>query len=534
MSWREHSVSALLALGGAGLFSLCFGRQPSVWLPWVALVPLTVLLGRRRGMLWGALHAVAMWLGSMYWITATLQSYGGLPPALAWTAQGLLALYLGFDQVVFVYFGRRIWRRGGLAPLWALPALWVILEWLRGVAFGRFPWNLAAYAWIDVAGALPLAAWIGAFGVSFLLVFVNVSIALAWNRRRWDIAAAGVLTALTLLILAGRFSHGEDHVIPSAPLRGDATAGREVRVIQPDTPIVNTWEESWDNYGRLIAMSEAECQRPSEQGIVAPEARKRNMDAPEARRRNTLLVWPESAAWPHSYGSSERLRADVARLAARGCDVLLSSQVNDGEKVFNSALMVSSAGPAGSYSKRKLVPWGEYIPLKNVLPFMGKVARAAGDFTPGSGLGLLPWNDERLAPAICYEVIFGGAMAEQVRAGATLLVTITNDAWYGDTWAPYQHFRAARFRAAENRRPLIRAALTGISGLIDRRGQVTGRLGVGERGVLRGRLAGSRDLSPYSRAPWLVPVVSALLAAFGVARSWVVAPGHPRSAHRCR
>ena len=163
--------------------------------------------------------------------------------------------------------------------------------------------------------------------------------------------------------------------------------------------------------------------------------------------------------------------------------------------------MVSAEGPVGSYAKRKLVPWGEYIPLKDVLPFMGKVARAAGDFTPGSDLGLMPWGDERLAPAICYEVIFGSAVAEQVRAGATLLVTITNDAWYGDTWAPFQHFRAARFRAAENRRPLIRAALTGISGLIDRRGHVTGRLGVGERGVLRGRIAGSQDLSPYSREP---------------------------------
>ncbi len=497
MARREHAVSALLALGGAGLWSLCFGRQPAVWLPWVAMVPLMLLLGRRKAVLWGVVYAVAMWLGSMYWIDATLASFGGLTPALAWTAQGLLALYLGFDQVVFVYFGRRIWRRGGLAPLWALPALWVTLEWLRGVAFGRFPWNLAAYAWVDVDGALPLAAWVGAFGVSFLLVFANVSVALAWSRRRWDVAVAGVLTALTVLILAGRFSHGEDR----------RAAGREVRVIQPDTPIVTTWEDSWDNYHRLIAMSEAEC------GQVSPPD-------PGAGGRRMLLVWPESAAWPHSYDTSERLRKDLARLTGRGCDVLLSSQTKAGDGILNSALMVSAGGPAGSYSKRKLVPWGEYVPLKDVLPFMGRVARAAGDFTPGTSLGLLPWNDERLAPAICYEVIFGGNVAEQVRAGATLLVTITNDAWYGDTWAPFQHFRAARFRAAENRRPLIRAALTGISGLIDRRGRVTGRIGVGERGVLRARLAGSRDLSPYSRAPWLAPLASALLALAGMARGW--------------
>ncbi len=506
MTWREHSASALLALGGAVLFSLCFGRQPSVWLPWVALVPLVLLMGRRKAVLWGIVFALALWLGSMYWIAATLESYGGLPRPLAWLAQGLLAVYLGFDQVVFVFLGRRIWRRGGLTPLWALPALWVTIEWLRGVAFGRFPWNLAAYAWIDVSGALPLAAWVGAFGVSFLLVFANVSLAMAWRQRRWETAVAGVLATLALLVVAGRFSHGE----PPPGARVSDSRRQEVRVIQPNTTIVTTWEASWDNYNQLIAMSDAEC-------IPGVPLR---ANAPGVRRSGRrLLVWPESAAWPHSYHTSERLRQDVGRLVDRGCDVLLGSQTDDGEKALNSSLMVSTGGPVGTYSKRKLVPWGEYIPLKDVLPFMGKVARAAGDFTPGTSLGLMPWGEERLAPAICYEVIFGGAMAEQVRAGASLLVTITNDAWYGDTWAPHQHFRAARFRAAENRRPLIRAALTGISGLIDRRGNVTERLGVGERGVLRGRLTGASDLSPYSRAPWLVPVVCALLAACGLVLS---------------
>ncbi len=491
--WRDSAVSALLALGGALLWSLCFGRRPCLWLPWVALVPLVLLLERRRAVLWGAAYAVALWLVSMSWIAGTLVSYGGLSSGLALVTQGLLALYLGFDQVVFVALGRVVWRRGGLACLWGLPALWVTLEWLRGAAFGRFPWNLAAYAWVQVPGALPLAAWIGAFGVSFLVVFANVCVALAWRRRRWEPAAAGVLAALLLLVLAGRFSHGE----PLGP-----GAGGDVRVIQPDSPIVTTWEESWENYRRLIAMSETECPQP----------------LPGGERR--LLVWPESAAWPHSYPTSERLRDDVARLAGRGCDVLLGSQIDDGPKAYNSALLVSAGGPLGSYSKRRLVPWGEYVPLRDVLPFLGKVARNAGDFTPGTSLGLLEWGTERLAPAICYEVIFPGAVAEQVRAGASILVTLTNDAWYGDTWAPHQHFRAARFRAAENRRPLVRAALTGVSGLIDRRGQVTGRLGVGEKGVLRARLAGSTELAPFSRAPWLVPAASALLAVVAVVWSW--------------
>ena len=492
----QFAVSFLLAVGGGLLWSLCFGREPSRWLPWFALAPLILLLGRPRVALWGAVYAFALWMGSMYWVVGTLETFGGLSPGLAWVAQVLMVMYLGIDQVVFVLLGRRIWRRGGTMPFWALPALWVSLEWLRGAVFGRFPWNLAAYAWVDMPGALPLAAWVGSFGVSFLLVFVNVGLAESWRHRRYEPAFVAVLTALTLLAMAGRFSFSDEPVTS----RG---GGHEVRVIQPNSTIVNTWEESWENYGRLISMSEAECAEVSRPG----------------ERR--LLVWPESAAWPHSYATSERLRRDIGKLGDLGCDVLLGSQVNDGDDAYNSTLMVApGAGPVGSYSKRKLVPWGEYVPLAKVLPFMGKIARNAGNFTPGNEVGLLPWGEERIAMAICYEVIFPVAVAEQVRAGASILATVTNDAWYGDTTAPHQHFRAARFRAAENRRPMVRAALTGVSGLIDRRGRVTSSLGVGEQGVLRARITGSKDSSPFSRTPWLVSVVCAVLTVLAIAQSW--------------
>ncbi|MEM7583875.1 MAG: apolipoprotein N-acyltransferase [Acidobacteriota bacterium] len=499
-SWRELAASASLAIGGAVLWSLCFTDRPSMWLPWVALAPLFLLLGRRHVVIWGALYAILLWLTSMSWIAGTLGSFGGLSSTLALVTQWLLALYLGFDQVVFVLLGSVIWRRSRagswLHTLWAIPALWVAIEWLRGVAFGRFPWNLAAYAWVDVPGALPLAAWIGSFGVSFWVALVNVGIAESCRRRRWEPAVVSVLAAMTLLVLAGRFSHGSDRA------HARRSAATDVRIIQPNNPIVHTWEASWEGYLRLIEMSEAEC------------------SAPRLPSDRLLLVWPESAAWPHSHDTSPRLREDVARLAEQGCDVLLGSQINEGDKAFNSALLVTNEGPVAQYSKRKLVPWGEYVPLAEVLPFLGQVARNAGSFTPGTELGLMPVGDERLGLAICYEVIFPALLAEQVAAGASVLVNTTNDAWYGDTWAPHQHFRAARFRAAENRRPLIRAALTGISGLIDRRGSVDAVLGVNERGVLSARVTGSDELTPYTRLPWLVPTACALLAALALAICW--------------
>jgi apolipoprotein N-acyltransferase len=124
-----------------------------------------------------------------------------------------------------------------------------------------------------------------------------------------------------------------------------------------------------------------------------------------------------------------------------------------------------------------------------------------------------------LGAAICFEVAFPGEVAELVRSGATVLVTVTNDAWYGDTAAPWQHFRAAQWRAAETRRPLLRAAITGVSGVIAPDGSVREILGVGETGILRARIAGRSDLSPFARAPWAPPAGAALLAAAGLARA---------------
>jgi len=417
-----------------------------------------------------------------------------VPPLVSWMLLVPMCGFLGLFHGLFTALGRPLWQCGGVAAWLGLPALWVVTEWLRSfpVGFFGFPWNLAAYAWVEVPGALPLAAWVGAYGVAYPLLVSNVGLALAWGRRRWEPAVVALLAALLLLAVAGRFSRGEEPATERA---------QEVRILQPNQSLeLRDHAAIQANYRRLIEISEAEC-----------------------RGRPMLLIWPESAAWPFDWERSPQLRHDLGRLATRGCAVVFNtptaepSTSGEGMEYFNSALLVTAGGPAGRYDKRQLVPWGEYVPLGTILPFVRHLARHAAEFNAGSGVALLSWDDERLGMAICYEVIFPEAVAEQVRAGATLLVAISNDAWYGDTPAPRQLFRAARFRAAENRRPLLRAALTGISGVIDRHGAVEEQLEVGNVGVLRARVAGSDELSPYTRAPWLVPLGSALLAAFAIA-----------------
>jgi apolipoprotein N-acyltransferase len=228
------------------------------------------------------------------------------------------------------------------------------------------------------------------------------------------------------------------------------------------------------------------------------------------------LIWPESAAWPYSYSRDERLRRDLADLTAEGCPVLVNTSMAGEGGIFNSLLLVDDRGISGRYDKRHLVPYGEYVPMAGWLPFLQKIARNAGAFLAGARAGLVDWGGQRLAPAICFEITFPSEVAEQVRRGGTVLVTVTNDAWYGDSWAPWQHYRAARFRAAENRRFLLRAAITGVSAVVGPDGAVMQQLGVGAAGILPAEIPGRAELSPFTRAPWMAPAVCLVVAAFAI------------------
>ena len=355
----------------------------------MALAPLVLLLaapGRRRWTaLLGFVHGLAAWLAAIPWIVPTLRTFGQMPTALAVVCLCLLAGYLALFHAAFAVLGRALWRAGAagagllLLPLLGLPALWVALEWLRSVLFGGFPWNLAAYAWVDLPGALPVAAWIGAYGVGFLLVFANTGMALAVVRRRAGRSllpplAVGLLVPLLVLAMGARWGSGES--VLRHGLWGSLPAvaghpGDPVRLLQPD--IRNAVEPDWTtiraNYDEVLAMSRGACDPGS------------------------LLVWPESAAWPYSFVEDAGFRRDVTQLAAAGgCTVLFNSVMPTPGGYHNSAFVVAPDGAVARYDKRKLVPFGEYVPFAGLFSWMDKLARNAGDFLPAEGLTLLPWR----------------------------------------------------------------------------------------------------------------------------------------------
>ncbi|HVR97999.1 MAG TPA: apolipoprotein N-acyltransferase [Thermoanaerobaculia bacterium] len=489
----------LLAAGGGLVWALCFARQPLSFASWLALAPLLLLLRSPWPGRLAFLHGFVAWMVSLNWIVPTLETYGGgIPKPLGFALTGLLAAYLSLFGAVFARLGAPVWRRGGLARLFVLPALWVALEWLRTLLFGGFPWNLAAYAWVEVPGALPLSAWIGAYGISFLLLLANAAVAAAVERgegdpwqRRWRPLVVGLGLPLLLLPLAGRWNVRQ----LDAEVHNGVNIGAPFRLLQPNIPNLVEYDavQVLANYRKVVDLSLASCQPGS------------------------LVVWPESAAWPLQYGRDPDFQMDLRDMVARGCTVLFNSNHPAGNAFYNSAfLLAPGEAPALRYDKRHLVPFGEFIPFKGLFSWMDKLARNAGDFLPAESLTLLPWGGEKIGMAICYEVVYPAEVAELTRAGATILVTITNDAWYGDTTAPWQHFRAARFRAAENRRPMLRAAITGVSALIRSDGSVQSQLGVFQEGVIRGWIVGLSGLTPYVRCPWLVPLLCTVVAAFGV------------------
>lgn len=448
---------------------------------------LFLALGRRRPFALGLLHGVVAWCFAIPWIVSTLTVYGQLDGWLAGLSLLLLAAYLGLYTALFAALGARLWRAGDVLSLAALPALWVALEVARGWLLTGFPWNLAAYAWLEVPGALTISSWIGAWGVSYLTLVPGLGLAQAARTRRWEPAALGLLAPALLLALGARFA------APGGGLSGEV---REAVIVQPNSPARPTFDARVveADYQRLVESSRAAC------------------------RPDALLVWPESAAWPFAWPGDARLARDVGELAARGCPVLLNTPTEAGGRSFNSVVLVAEDG-VERYDKRHLVPFGEYVPLAGVFSWLDKIARNAGDFSAAERLDLLDWRGERLGAAICYEIVFPGEVAELTRAGASALVTVTNDSWYGPTSAPWQHLAAARFRAAENRRWLLRAAITGVSAVVRPDGSLSSSLGVGQEGTLRARFVGRSDLSPFARAPWLVPAACLSLFLIALARA---------------
>jgi apolipoprotein N-acyltransferase len=415
----------------------------------------------------GWCFGLGFFVAGFYWMTAALfvdiaQFWWLTPLALLGVPAGL-AIFTGGAVLAAHLVCRGFTWRGASRAL-ALAVFWCLAEWLRGHVLTGLPWNLVGYAW---SGAFPgslamlqVTSVIGIYGLSLLTVTAAVLPATLGDLagRRWPplIAAAGLLAAC--------FGFGW------ARLDGAGAAamqpGVAIRIVQASIPqtLKNDPAERLANFRKQLALS-------SEPGEPL-----------------NVLIWPEASA-PPFLDRDPGARMAIASVLPPGGIAFVGSDRSDPppgplEHFWNSMVAIDHAGIIQAhYDKAHLVPFGEYVPFRSLLP-IDKITPGTVDFSFGPGArtlhvaGLPP-----VSPLICYEVIFPGAVIDPGDRPQWLL-TISNDAWYGVTSGPFQHFAIARERAIEEGLPVVRAANNGISGLIDPLGRVVRRLGLDDVGAL--------------------------------------------------
>lgn len=464
--WRRHGLAALLGVAAAAAL------PPFQIVPLVApaFIGLMWLIdgaeGRRAAFASGWWFGVGFFALGLHWIAYAFlvdaERFAWLIPIALFALSAGLALFTGIVGLVAWMAGRP-----GPARALALAGAWAGAEMARGYVLTGFPWNLIAYVWTPLPAMMQPAALIGAYGLGAVTVFLCALPGTSgFGRHAWRPAAvaAGLLAVVWAGGAARLMAAGPVEAIPTVP-------GVLLRLVQANIPQTLKWKPE---------LREAHLRR-----YIA-------MSLEPGRDAVTHVIWPETAS-AYSLDWDGGARALVAAAAPPDGAVLTGAPrttppTNPEFRVWNSLFAIGADGTAAAiYDKAHLVPFGEYVPLRTFLP-VEKITPGATDFDAGPGPqtlsvpGLPPF-----APLICYEVIFSGRVTEPGRRPGWLL-NITNDAWFGDSAGPYQHFASARWRAVEEGLPLVRVAVTGISAVVDPYGRTVSILGIGKVGVLDARL----------------------------------------------
>lgn len=437
-----------LAILSAILLALPFANG-NLWIfAWFGFVPLFFALNNKslkEAFFLFFIAGVIFWSATVYWLVHV---------TLAGTA--VLVIYLALYFAIFGLIIRPHTRHSSPYVLLFIPSVWVLLEYARGHLLTGFPWALLGYSQYLNLPAIQIADITGAWGVSFLVMLVNAGIVeMVWSGRNRMWPRLRRVAIILVFILSMSLYYGYSR------LRQEALTGKERRikisVIQPNI----SQELKWDPDARPYI-----------------QERYSALTAAAAAQGSRLIIWPE-AAIPGILGEDDTVFRQVFSLARdTGIPLLSGAVVREGENFFNSALLIDASGRfIYRYDKLHLVPFGEYIPLKKILPFLETVV-PIGDITPGkeyilfgvrsSGSGVR----NKFGVLICFEDLFPELSREFVKRGADFLVNMTNDAWYKETSAPYQHLQASVFRAVENRIYLARSANTGVSGFISPQGRI--------------------------------------------------------------
>lgn len=474
-----HIRNLALAALSAILLSLSFPGYDIEALAWLSLLPLFLIIkgaSARNAFLWCWFSGTLFFFITINWVVNTMNNYGGIPFWVSLLILVLLSLYLGLYVGLFGLMTRYVTIKTLLPLPFTAPLLWVSLEYARAHLLTGFPWASLGYSQYKFLHLIQIADITSVLGVSFMVVAVNAAlfevISLlnphflgtefnsvphgngmgGFGKWRKIISVTAVAFLFLLSLAYGYYRLNRSYDIPEKSLR--------VAVLQGNIPQDLKWDRAFqrrtiDIYKRLTAESH--------------------------QHQADLVIWPETAA-PFFFQVPSSYRQELFDLAQEENVYLLfgspsftapdTKRADADLNLFNSVYLISPQGESlARYDKIHLVPFGEYIPLSKILFFLEKMVVGIGDFVPGRDYTLFHVPQARFGVVICFEVIFPDLVRQFVLNGAEVMATITNDAWFGRSAAPYQHFSMVVFRAIENRVYFARAANTGISGFINPKGE---------------------------------------------------------------
>ena len=444
----------------------------------------------KQAALIGGLFGFGYFLAGLYWVGFAFfvdaATFGWLAPLAVIGLPAGLALFPAIAAAV-----ARLYWPPGYRRIISFAIVWTIVEWLRGHILTGFPWNMLGDAFAASDAWLQAGALVGPYGLGFMAVLIFASPATLDSRTAvpsppWRAPLAALL-ALCLLWLGG--------ALRLAQADPGTVEGVSLRLVQPNVAQKDKWrsENRTAVLGQYLRMS----------ATGTPESR-RGLD------QTTHLIWPESAL-PFLLAREPLVLAAISRMLPRGVTLITGAQRGEPdpesasdrlERFYNSLYLIDEEGRIlATYDKTHLTPFGEYLPMQGFLEWIGlkQLTRLKGGFQTGSGVRVLDVPRAPAAvPLICYEIIFPGTFTS-LPGRPGWIVNVTNDAWFGASSGPYQHFLQARQRAIEQGLPVVRAAGTGISGVIDAYGGVRASIGLNQSGVLDAALPRAIGAPLYAR-----------------------------------
>ena len=441
-------LSPFLPLFSAALTILTFPNFNNALLAWVALVPLSyaILVEKSpRPFLTGWLTGALAYSGILYWLIVTFQA-AHQSIALGLVCLIALSAYLGLFWGAWTWFLSRL-RGGSLAIVFGGAAAWAALEFLRTFLFSGFPWALLADSQYLHPFVIQIASLTGAYGVGFLIVAFNLTIALVSDparrtqKRLW-IAAPALVAASCLF---GIYRLSEAAPAPSQTI--------PVALLQGSIDQYKKWSPAY---------------------VTEIEQTYRDLAIKASQQKPKIIVWPETSIPGYLMQDPPLWQWLQSVIRPTGAYHLIGAPMLHADRhVYNAGCVLSPQGVLeGEYGKIHLVPFGEVVPWASVLGRFVGVLNELGGFTAGTASPVLAVDGCRIGVNVCYEAIFPQIARRSVRMGGQVIANLTNDGWYMRTAAPYQHFAPNILRAVENDRWVMRADNTGISALIDPRGRI--------------------------------------------------------------